>query len=255
MERLSGKVLLVTGAARGLGAVVARLAVAQGAKVLLSDTNDVLGASVANEIGAGAAYRRLDVREKTDWDRAIEHAQVTFGHLDVLVNNAAILKAGALETFSVDDFREVVEVNQTGAFIGMQAVVPAMRSAGRGSIINVSSTDGVQGMGGVIAYGASKWALRGMTKIAAQELGPLNIRVNCVNPGGIMTEMSRGVAVPGVELNGDEVIKRWALNRFGQLEEVARVILFLASEEATYTTGADIACDGGATIGPRYVKS
>jgi 3alpha(or 20beta)-hydroxysteroid dehydrogenase len=101
-------------------------------------------------------------------------------------------------------------------------------------------------MGGVIAYGASKWALRGMTKIAAQELGPLNIRVNCVNPGGIMTDMSRGVFVPGVELNGDQVIKRWALNRFGQLEEVARV---------TYTTGADIPCDGGATIGPRYVKT
>ena len=255
MERLSGKVLLVTGAARGLGAVVARLAVTQGAKVLLSDTNDELGASVANDLGGNAAYRHLDVREKADWDRAVDQAQAAFGHLDVLVNNAAILKAGPLETFSLDDFREVVAVNQTGAFLGMQAVVPAMRAAGRGSIVNVASTDGVQGMGGVIAYGASKWALRGMTKIAAQELGPLNIRVNCVNPGGIMTDMSRGVSVPGVELDGDQVIKRWALNRFGQLEEVANVILFLSSEEATYTTGADIPCDGGATIGPRYVKT
>src|SRR5689334_1157159 len=136
MDRLSGKVLLVTGAARGLGAVVARLAVAQGANVLLSDTNDELGATVANEIGDGAAYLHLDVREKADWDRAVDHAQTRFGHLDVLVNNAAILKAGHLETFALDDYREVVEVNQTGAFLGMQAVVPAMRVAGRGSIVN-----------------------------------------------------------------------------------------------------------------------
>ena len=255
MDRLEGKVILVTGAARGLGEVVARVGVEQGAKVVLVDVNDELGAAVAAKLGDRAAYVHLDVREKADWDNAVSFALSRFGHLDVLVNNAAILRAGSLETFALEDFREVVEVNQTGPFPGMQAVVPAMRAAGRGSIINVSSTDGIQGMGGVIAYGASKWALRGMTKIAAQELGPLNIRVNSVNPGGIRTEMSNGISVPGVELNGDEVIMRWALNRFAKLEEVANVILFLASEEATYTTGADIPCDGGATIGPRYVRT
>jgi 3alpha(or 20beta)-hydroxysteroid dehydrogenase len=255
MDRLEGKVILVTGAARGLGEVVARIGVEQGAKVLLVDVNDERGAAVAADLGERAAYVHLDVREKGDWANAVALAQSRFGHLDVLVNNAAILRAGSLETFSLEDYREVIEVNQTGAFLGMQAVVPAMRAAGRGSIINVSSTDGVQGMGGVIAYGASKWALRGMTKIAAQELGPLNIRVNSVNPGGMRTEMSNGISVPGVELNGEQVQLRWALNRFAKLEEVANVILFLASEEATYTTGADIPCDGGATIGPRYIKT
>ncbi|MEO8697713.1 MAG: SDR family NAD(P)-dependent oxidoreductase, partial [Acidimicrobiales bacterium] len=229
MDRLEGKVVLVTGAARGLGEVVARIGVEQGAKVLLVDVNDERGTTVAASLGERASYVHLDVRDKADWDNAVAHAQSRFGHLDVLVNNAAILMAGALETFSLEDYREVIDVNQTGAFLGMQAVIPAMRAAGRGSIINVSSTDGVQGMGGVIAYGASKWALRGMTKIAAQELGPLNIRVNSVNPGGILTEMSKGISVPGVELNGDEVQLRWALNRFGKLDEVANVILFLAS--------------------------
>jgi 3alpha(or 20beta)-hydroxysteroid dehydrogenase len=254
-QRLHGKVILVTGAARGLGEVVSRLAVERGACALLTDVDDATGRAVAERLGERAAYQHLDVRDEKNWTDAVTAAQTKFGHLDVLVNNAAILRAGSLETFSLDDYREVIEVNQTGAFLGIRAVVPAMRDAGRGSIVNVASTDGVQGMGGVIAYGASKWALRGMTKIAAQELGPLNIRVNSVNPGGMRTEMSRGIVVPGVELNGEEVQRRWALNRFAELEEIANVILFLASEEATYTTGADIACDGGATIGPRYVKS
>jgi 3alpha(or 20beta)-hydroxysteroid dehydrogenase len=253
MARLDGKVLLVTGAARGLGEVVARLAVARGAQVLLVDVRDELGASVAEDLGDQAAYVHLDVREKAEWAAAVAIAESRFGRLDVLVNNAAILRVGALETFPVEDFREVIEVNQTGPFLGMQAVIPAMRAAGRGSIINVSSTDGLHGMGGVIAYGGSKWALRGMTKIAAQELGPLNIRVNSVYPGGIRTEMSKGVTPPGQELTQEQASRRWALNRFPELAEVANVILFLASEEATYTTGAEITCDGGATIGPRYV--
>jgi 3alpha(or 20beta)-hydroxysteroid dehydrogenase len=253
MGQLDGKVMLVTGAARGLGECVARAAVARGAQVLLTDVADERGARVADELGPAAHYQRLDVRDQSDWNAAVETAGSRFGHVDVLVNNAAILRAGSLETFSLDDFREVVEVNEIGPFLGMRAVVSAMRSAGRGSIVNVSSTDGLQGMGGVVAYGATKWALRGMTKIAAQELGPLNIRVNSVHPGGIMTEMSRGVSVPGVELTPDQVKRRWALNRFAELDEVANVILFLASEESTYCTGAEIAVDGGATVGPRYV--
>ena len=253
MGQLDGKVMLVTGAARGLGECTARTAVARGAQVLLTDVTDERGARVADALGDAAHYRHLDVRDEGDWEAAVEAVGSRFGHLDVLVNNAAILRAGSLETFSVDDFRAVVEVNEIGPFLGMRAVVPAMRSAGRGSIVNISSTDGLQGMGGVLAYGATKWALRGMTKIAAQELGPLNIQVTSVHPGGIMTEMSRGVSVPGVELTADQVTRRWALSRFAELEEVANVILFLASEESTYCTGTEIAVDGGATIGPRYV--
>jgi 3alpha(or 20beta)-hydroxysteroid dehydrogenase len=145
-----------------------------------------------------------------------------------------------------------VAINEVGPFLGMKWVVPSMRRAGRGSIVNVSSTDGLFGREGVIAYGGSKWALRGMTKIAAQELGPMNIRVNSVHPGGIQTEMSRGISNPGVTLTREQVERRWALQRSPLLEEVANVVIFLASEEATYTTGAEIACDGGATVGPRY---
>ena len=128
-------------------------------------------------------YAHLDVRLEGDWSRAVAMTLARFGRLDVLVNNAAILRLGPIETFSAEDFRAVIEVNQVGPFLGMQAVIASMRAAGRGSIINVSSTDGLFGRGGVIAYGGSKWALRGMTKIAAQELGPLNIRVNSVASG------------------------------------------------------------------------
>jgi 3alpha(or 20beta)-hydroxysteroid dehydrogenase len=251
--RLDGKALLVTGAARGLGEVVARLAVEQGTQVLLVDVLDDRGQAVAADLGDAAFYAHLDVRLEDDWITAVDAAVARFGRLDVLVNNAAILRLAPIETTSVEDFRAVIDVNQLGPFLGMRAVIPAMRAAGRGSIINVSSTDGLFGRVGAVAYGASKWALRGMTKIAAQELGPLNIRVNSVHPGGLRTEMSIGLKAPGVELTPDQVKKRWALNRFPELAEVANVILFLASEEGTYTTGAEITCDGGATIGPRYV--
>jgi 3alpha(or 20beta)-hydroxysteroid dehydrogenase len=252
MRRLEGKVMLVTGAARGLGEVVARLGVEQGAKALLVDVLDDRGAAVAAAIGEDASYAHLDVREEADWAAGVAYAVSRFGHLDVLVNNAAILRLGSLETFSVEDFRQVSAVNQLGPFLGMRAVAPAMRAAGRGSIINVASTDGLHGRPGAIAYGASKWALRGMTKIAAQDLGPYNIRVNSVHPGGLRTEMSAGVTPTAPGLTQDQVKRQWALGRFPELAEVANVILFLASDEATYTTGTEITADGGATIGPRY---
>lgn len=259
MGRLDGKVMVVTGAARGLGEVVARMGVAQGAKVVIADVRDELGESVAAALGDDAIYVRCDVRREQDWANVVSVAESGFGHLDVLVNNAAILKMGLLEDFALDDFKALVEVNEVGVFLGMRAVIPAMRNAGRGSIINVGSTDGLHGMAGVCGYAATKWALRGMTKSAAQELGPLDIRVNAVHPGGIRTEMSNDITVPpllgaGEPLARDRVQLRWPLQRYPELEEVASVILFLASDDATYTTGQDIACDGGATIGPRYVN-
>ena len=224
MGRLDSKVLLVTGASRGLGAVIARLGVEQGAQVVLADVRDDLGRALADDLGDNACYAHLDVRIEAEWVDAVALARTRFGGLDVLVNNAAVLLAGSLETFAREDFDTVVAVNQTGPFLGMKAVVPAMRDAGRGSIVNVASTDGYHGMGGVIAYGASKWALRGMSKIAAQELGPLNIRVNTVFPGGIRTEMSKDIRVPGVELDAEHVVLRWPLQRFAELEEVANVV-------------------------------
>lgn len=252
MGRLDGHVVLVTGAARGLGAEIARLAVSQGAKVVLGDVRDDLGESIAEELGEAAAYVHLDVRDEQSWAQAVGVTQRRFGRVDALVNDAAILRVGSLETFSVGDFRDLVETNQLGPFLGMRAVVPAMRDAGRGSIVNVGSVDGLHGMGGVCAYAATKWALRGMTKCAAQELGPYNIRVNAVHPGGIRTEMGVGIVVPDIDLTHEQVKTLWALQRFPELSEVANVILYLVSDEASYTTGQDIACDGGASIGPRY---
>jgi 3alpha(or 20beta)-hydroxysteroid dehydrogenase len=254
MGRLDGRVAIVTGAARGLGEAVGRLAVEQGAKVVFADIRDELGMSVTRELGASATYAHLDVRDEASWSAAVDTAQAHFGHLDVLVNNAAILKVGPLETFAVQDFRDLIETNQVGPFLGMQAVIPAMRAAGRGSIVNVGSTDGLHGMGGVCAYAGTKWGVRGLTKCAAQELGPLRIRVNAVHPGGIRTEMGKDLVVPEIDLTHEQVKMLWALERFPELSEVANVITYLASDGASYVTGQDVACDGGATIGPRYRK-
>jgi 3alpha(or 20beta)-hydroxysteroid dehydrogenase len=253
MQMLTGKVLLVTGAARGLGEVIARLAVRGGADVVLADVSDGTGEVVAKELGERAAYFHLDVRKERDWADAVAFTQRHFGHLDVLVNDAAILRAGPLETFTVEDFMAQVEVNQLGPFLGIKAVVPAMRSAGGGSIVNIGSVDAIHGMGGVLAYAGTKWAIRGMTKSAAQELGPENIRVNSVHPGGMHTHMTDDVVVPGIELGPDQIRKRWAINRFARIEEIASVVLFLASDDSSYCTGADFAVDGGSTVGPRYV--
>jgi len=252
--QLDGKVLLVTGAARGLGAVIARDGVAQGARVVLADVLDDEGASVVAGLGDDAVYVHLDVRVEADWAAGVALAESRFGGLDVLVNNAAVLRKGRIESFAVEEFREVFEVNQLGPFLGMRAVIPAMVKAGRGSIVNIGSVDAMYGMSGLIGYAGSKWALRGMTKVAAQELGPDNIRVNSVHPGGIQADVLALQSGPGEAITTEQVDQRWALRRFPEAEEIASMVLFLASEQSTYTTGSDITCDGGATVGPRYVN-
>jgi 3alpha(or 20beta)-hydroxysteroid dehydrogenase len=253
---LADKIMIITGAARGLGESVARGAASRGAKVVLLDVLDTRGQQVADELNEqkiAALYCHCDVTNEADWKTALERTAEAFGLVNVLVNNAAILKFGMLDGFSLDDYRAVIEVNQIGPFLGMKTAAPVMRAAGGGSIINVSSTDGLHGREGVMAYAASKWAIRGMSKVAAQELGAFNIRVNTVMPGGITTEMSAAVTFPGVTLSRDEVRMHWALQRFPEIEEVANVILMLGSDETSYVTGAEIACDGGATIGPKYI--
>jgi 3alpha(or 20beta)-hydroxysteroid dehydrogenase len=250
--RLEGKIALVTGAARGQGAAISRAFAAEGAKVVLSDVVDDDGELVADEIGTAARYVHHDVTDEASWAETVRVAADAFGPPNVLVNNAGVLVWSPMHRLSLDDYMKVIRVNQVGCFLGMQAVIPSMRAGGGGSIINQSSTSGLEGMAGVIAYSASKFAVRVMTKTAAIELGRWGIRVNAVCPGGINTQMGNPFAQ-----EGDELERNYEMNpipRIGRPEEVAALMVFLASDESSFCTGADFVVDGGYTVGknPMY---
>jgi 3alpha(or 20beta)-hydroxysteroid dehydrogenase len=242
---LSGKVTIVTGAARGQGEAEARLFASLGAQVVLTDVLVEEGERVAESIGPAARFVRHDVGNESDWRTTVDTAVAEFGRVDVLVNNAAICQVVPLQEQTADGFDRMLRVNLVGAFLGVQAVVEPMKAAGGGSIVNISSQAGVQGLAGYSAYGASKWGLRGMSKVAAIELGPLGIRVNTVYPGMIDTPM---IAHLDVErgLGGHPGAP---LTRVGTPEEVAEVVAFLASDASSYITGADLTVDGGASAG------
>jgi 3alpha(or 20beta)-hydroxysteroid dehydrogenase len=244
MARLEGKSALITGAARGQGAAAARRFVAEGARVMIADVNDDEGKALADELGA--VYQHLDVSVEDDWAAAVDRAGDEFGKLTVLVNNAGILHFSELAKTSLADYERVIRINQIGAFLGMRSVVEPMAAAGGGSIVNVSSVEGLAGMPFLIAYTASKFAIRGMTKVAALELGRRGIRVNSVHPGMIDTKMVQDAA-GGAEIDTSWVAKKLALGRVGQPEEIADLVLFLASDESSYCTGAEFVADGGAT--------
>lgn len=243
MARLNGKVALITGAARGMGAAEVRLFAAEGAKVVLTDVLEAEGRAVAAGIGQAACWLRHDVTQEADWAAAIALAQREFGGLDLLVNNAGIYQPSPLAACETALFERIWRVNQLGVFLGMRAVVPAMRARGGGAIVNISSIAGLRGFPGAVAYVGTKWAVRGMTKTAAVELAPDRIRVNSVHPGLIETPM---IAANPAEVNAG-VVAATPLKRAGSAEEVARLVLFLASEEASYITGAEVAVDGGWT--------
>ena len=247
MSNLNGKVALITGAARGQGAAEARLFAQRGAKVMLCDILDSEGQAVAAEIGANAAYIRLDVTSEASWQAAVKAAVSTFGKLNVLVNNAGIVKVTPLADCPLDEYMQVIQVNQVGVFLGMKTVAPAMKQAGGGSIVNISSIDGLIGMTGGTAYCASKFAVRGMTKVAALELGKDGIRVNSIHPGGILTPMITGAGLDA-ETAG-EIFGRVPLQRIGQPEEIATLAAYLASDDASYSTGSEFIADGGLTAG------
>lgn len=242
MGRLAGKTALITGGARGQGAATARRFVAEGARVIIADVLDDEGKQLAGELGAD--YRHLDVSEEDDWAEVI-------GSLDavtVLVNNAGILHFAPLAETSLADYQRVIGVNQIGTFLGMRAVVPGMIAAGGGSIVNTSSIEGLAAAPLLVAYTASKFAIRGMTKAAALELGPSGIRVNSVHPGMIDTQMLP-TALGGITVDLSRIGRKLALRRVGQDEEIANVTVFLASDESSYCTGAEFVADGGATAG------
>ncbi len=247
MGKLDGRVALISGAARGQGEAEAREFVAEGAQVVLGDVLDDLGAKVATDLGDAAVYVHLDVTSPELWKAAVDTAVSRFGRLDILVNNAGILKVGMIESQPLEDYMAVINVNQVGCWLGMQAAIPALKASGGGVIINTSSTSGLVGTVGLSAYTASKFAVRGMTKVAALELGHDNIRVNSVHPGGIDTEMVRGPEFANVD--SDAVYGAQPIPRIGQPIEVAKLMVFLASD-ATFCTGAEFVIDGGFTAGP-----
>jgi 3alpha(or 20beta)-hydroxysteroid dehydrogenase len=240
MGRVDGKVALISGGAQGMGAADARALVAEGAKVVIGDILDDKGKALADEINAttpdSVRYVHLDVTEADDWDAAVATAVNDFGKLNVLVNNAGTVALGQIGQFDMAKWQRVIDVNLTGTFLGMQASVESMKADGGGSIINISSIEGLRGAVMVHPYVASKWAVRGLTKSAALELGQFNIRVNSVHPGFIRTPMTK---------HFPDNMLRIPLGRPGQPEEVATFIVFLASDESRYSTGAEFVMDGG----------
>jgi 3alpha(or 20beta)-hydroxysteroid dehydrogenase len=243
-RRFDGKVVLISGGARGQGAAEARMLAAEGAKVMLGDVLEAEGRALAQELGAAAVFVRQDVTEEGDWARAVAAAEALGGGLHGLVNNAGIYLPRSLMETDAALFERHVRVNQFGCFLGMKAVVPAMERAGGGAIVNISSTAGLVGSPHAFAYCATKWALRGMTKAAALDLAARGIRVNSVHPGPIDTEMLK---VRTEEENRARV-QRVPMKRQGTAEEVAKLVLFLLSDDSAYMTGAELAIDGGASL-------
>lgn len=260
MDRLEGKVAIVTGAARGSGALIARRLVEHGARVVLADILDDRGKSVADELRDAARYQHLDVTDEQQWQAVVGFTLDEFGALTTLVNNAAVLHIGPIEHTSVDACARVLEVNTVGTFLGVRAVIAPMREAGGGSIVNVASISGHHPSAGTAAYAASKFGVRGLTKVAALELGRYGIRVNAVNPAMGNPEMvlealgskrvdlaapraERGARQGGALSGGEPILRR------GEMADVADAVAFLASDESSFFNGADFDLDGGMAAG------
>ena len=247
MGRLEGKVAIITGAAQGMGAAHARRFVAEGAKTVFTDLNAEAGAALAAELGEASLFVRHDVANEADWKTVVARAEATFGPVGVLVNNAGILGPGALAAdLEEADFNKVIAINQTAVFLGTKHVIPSMIKAGGGSIVNISSISGIVAIYGTpnVAYAASKFAVRGITKQVAIEYGGHNIRANSIHPGYIRTPMMTAA------LN-EEQIKIASgsvpIKRVGEVEDVSNLVIFLASDESGFVTGAEHIIDGGLT--------
>ena len=243
-DRLAGKVALVSGGSRGMGAATVRQFHAEGASVVAADVLDDDGKALADELGDRVRFVHLDVTSEEQWQAAVEQTEREFGKLNVLVNNAGILKFNAVADTPLDEFRQVIDVNLVGVFLGMKAGIPALKRAGGGSIVNLSSTEGLGATVFCGAYTASKFGVRGITKVAALEYGGDGIRCNSVHPGGIDTPMTRAVMD---ETGRKYVASKVPLKRMGTAEDVANVVTFLASDESAYCNGGEFVVDGGVT--------
>lgn len=245
---MEGKIAIITGAARGMGAAHARRLHSEGAIVVATDIREEEGRALAEECGANFAFLQHDVADRGRWDDIVRETEDRFGPVSILVNNAGIPSFETLESASVDAYRRVIEINQFSIFYGMQAIVPSMRRAGGGTIINVSSTLGMIAAPGVFPYVASKWAIRGMTKAAALELAADRIRVNSVHPGAIETPafLEAVGSDPGAMdalVGGGKV----PFARVAAADEVSGIVAFLASDDSSYCTGCEYVVDGGLT--------
>ncbi|ANJ74936.1 glucose 1-dehydrogenase [Ralstonia insidiosa] len=250
MNRLLNKVAIVTGGARGMGAQTCRLFVQEGARVVITDVLEAEGEALARELGDAARFRKLDVSDESQWASLVAETVEDFGRVDVLVNNAAVLAFGSITELSKAAFERVVAINLVGTFLGIRAVAPFMKQQGAGSIVNISSVDGLRGVNALAAYVSSKWGVRGLTKAAALELGHHGVRVNSIHPGGVNTVMSNPTGAPLEEVN--QGYRHVPAQRVGDPDEVARATLFLASDEASYCHGSELAVDGGMAAGSYY---
>jgi len=240
MGRVEGKVALISGGARGMGAEHARLLVKEGARVVVGDILDAEGEALVADLGEAARYAHLDVTQYADWEAAVALAESAFGRLDILVNNAGIATFGPIEEYTMQQWDQIIAINLTGVFAGIKASIDALKRSGAGSIINVSSTAGLQGYEALPGYNAAKFGVRGLTKNAALDLGRYNIRVNSIHPGAIRTPMTEGL---------DHSQNHVALHRIGEPIELSNLVLFLASDESSFSTGAEFVADGGETAG------
>jgi 3alpha(or 20beta)-hydroxysteroid dehydrogenase len=244
LGQIEGKVALISGGARGMGAAHAQRFVAEGASVVIGDVLDEAGEKIAASLGERARYVHLDVTKAADWKAAVDVAVASFGALDVLVNNAGIVTVASIEDFTEAQWDATIDINLKGQFLGIQAAIPALKKSTRGpSIVNISSVTGFKGYERMPGYVASKWGVRGLTKQAALDLGKYGIRVNSVHPGTIETPM-----IDGVRVDPDADVKV-ALHRIGQPNEVSGAVVYLASDDASFTTGAEILVDGGEMAG------
>jgi 3alpha(or 20beta)-hydroxysteroid dehydrogenase len=246
-SRLNGKVALITGGARGMGASEAQLFIEEGARVVITDVLDAVGQETAQRLspdGSACKFIRHDVTQEDQWNTVVAQAIAAFGHIDILVNNAGIFEQGSVLDTSLSAFNKTMDINVTGVFLGLKAVAHHMVERKTGSIINISSVAGLAGTPGFLAYGASKWAVRGMTKGVAKELAPFGVRVNSIHPGIIDTPMLQTFEAAGEGVR-EAVRMRIPLGREADPFEVARIALYLASDESSYSTGSEFIVDGG----------
>lgn len=250
MGRLDDKVALITGGARGMGASHVRRFVAEGAKVVCTDILEDEGAALAAELGDAVRFLRHDVTSEQDWQRVVEAAIDAFGHIDILVNNAGVLAFSPILEMSLADFRRVLDINLVGEWLGLKTVGRVIRDGG--SIINIASVNGLKGAAGLSAYTASKFGVTGITQVAALEFGARGVRVNSVHPGGVATAMTGRTEVTADASTDPGLMGKLPMPRFAAPADITNVVLFLASDEASYVTGSRYVVDGGMTAGLTY---